>query len=628
VTLSVVGNFQGVVDDAGSLSLAGATLAGGPLSVTAAGGLQLLAAANVNTGNGTTTLEATGGSLTMATGSQINAGQGSVTLSASNSVALSTVNSLTLVVVSARGGAISGGATTAITAPSVALQAASGIGSAQPLSTATALLAATTGLGNLQIDNSGTLDIGNVSGVAGLTTTGGGSIALVNVGSISVSAPVTSAGGGSILINADATAGTSNLTISGPIAALGGGSINLIADRSLTILDSGQINDISVQGTGQIIASAQSYTIGPNVLLTSGTGAISEVPVSLTNVSSPQISSLGDSSITGNIGQAGDRNLTVTVDWADGAVTSTPVAAAGAFDVAHEYIGDPNKGNAQDPVSATVTVTSDPNIVFTGVNPVSAVVQAAIPGTGLTVFVTQLTQTVVLTTVMIIRLEEPVQLAAPVAAAEPAPIVVPPATQEKTTDERQVVLSVITATGDEKSVVRLPVGVLDDLPSLFQKLPDGHYRVYLNEPGAKHLRRVIDVQLRQGRPVAPRDESDTGESMSGTSRLEDTAPGRLVKGPASDESRGQSSALREDSPQAEIAVPHAPLADQPAPSAGPWQALLGGLGFLVGGASAGEFGSAGRLGRRLASGGKNPFGRGARAARKAKRSSDRSSPDR
>jgi len=116
--------------------------------------------------------------------------------------------------------------------------------------------------------------------------------------------------------------------------------------------------------------------------------------------------------------------------------------------------------------------------------------------------------------------------------------------------------------------------------------------------------------------------------MPGTSRLEDTAPGRVAKGTAGAESRGPSSVLREDSPQAEVAVPHAPLADQPAPAAGPWQALLGGLGFLVGGASAGEFGSAGRLGRRLASGGKNPFGRGARATRKAKRSTDPSSPDR
>jgi hypothetical protein len=60
---------------------------------------------------------------------------------------------------------------------------------------------------------------------------------------------------------------------------------------------------------------------------------------------------------------------------------------------------------------------------------------------------------------------------------------------------------------------------LNDLPSLFKKLPDGRYQIWLAEEG--HLRLVIDVVVRQGRAVDPNDNSSvrdrppTGETEVG-----------------------------------------------------------------------------------------------------------------
>jgi hypothetical protein len=42
--------------------------------------------------------------------------------------------------------------------------------------------------------------------------------------------------------------------------------------------------------------------------------------------------------------------------------------------------------------------------------------------------------------------------------------------------------------------------VLDDLPGLFRKLPDGHYKIMLKEPGERDPRLLLDINLRGGRP--------------------------------------------------------------------------------------------------------------------------------
>jgi hypothetical protein len=67
-------------------------------------------------------------------------------------------------------------------------------------------------------------------------------------------------------------------------------------------------------------------------------------------------------------------------------------------------------------------------------------------------------------------------------------------------DEREVILEVIDPNGNVTDRVVMDESVLDDLPGLFRKLPDGHYRIKLKEAGERAPRLLLDVTLRGGRP--------------------------------------------------------------------------------------------------------------------------------
>ena len=85
-------------------------------------------------------------------------------------------------------------------------------------------------------------------------------------------------------------------------------------------------------------------------------------------------------------------------------------------------------------------------------------------------------------------------------------------------NERQVLLRIVSPTGDEESAIPVPNRDLNDLPDLFKKLPDGHYRVYLAEGGRQRL--VLDVLVRQGRPVDTSEEAATAGDRPPTSQTE------------------------------------------------------------------------------------------------------------
>jgi hypothetical protein len=83
-------------------------------------------------------------------------------------------------------------------------------------------------------------------------------------------------------------------------------------------------------------------------------------------------------------------------------------------------------------------------------------------------------------------------------------------------EERQVILEVLDSENTVIERVILQEDVLDDLPGFFRKLPDGHYRIQLREPGEERLRLIIDVEIRQGKPASGGDEGQdkppTGEA--------------------------------------------------------------------------------------------------------------------
>ena len=74
--------------------------------------------------------------------------------------------------------------------------------------------------------------------------------------------------------------------------------------------------------------------------------------------------------------------------------------------------------------------------------------------------------------------------------------------------ERYFRLHVVMPDGAMLEGIRLSDGAMDDLPALFARLPDNHYRIYLIRSENQSPRMVLDVVVRDHRPIDPADASD------------------------------------------------------------------------------------------------------------------------
>ncbi|TWT43356.1 PKD domain-containing protein [Botrimarina hoheduenensis] len=85
--------------------------------------------------------------------------------------------------------------------------------------------------------------------------------------------------------------------------------------------------------------------------------------------------------------------------------------------------------------------------------------------------------------------------------------------------ERYLELRLVGPDGVEGAGYRLPDDSLSDLPTLFSRLPDDRYRIYVVEAQTETRRLVIDVNVRGGRVVDLSDDSDGGRDRPPTTRL-------------------------------------------------------------------------------------------------------------
>jgi hypothetical protein len=134
--------------------------------------------------------------------------------------------------------------------------------------------------------------------------------------------------------------------------------------------------------------------------------------------------------------------------------------------------------------------------------------------------------------------------------------------------EPRLVLRVVSPAGIEDKIREEPLAdeVLDNLRALFQRLPDGHYRIYRIEPdGAEWL--VADVIVREGRNIDAADEA--AQTVPPAPQAEESAP--PAPKPADQERSDQP--LSEQTSQAPRDMPAAAVAlaaGSLAPSA-PWR---------------------------------------------------------
>ncbi|MCO6046167.1 PKD domain-containing protein [Aeoliella sp. ICT_H6.2] len=121
------------------------------------------------------------------------------------------------------------------------------------------------------------------------------------------------------------------------------------------------------------------------------------------------------------------------------------------------------------------------------------------------------------------------------------------------TTERFFRLHVVLPDGRMLEGIRLPDGVMDDLPALFARLPDNHYRIFFVRSDSQSERLVLDVVLRDHRPTDPADASDGTRDRPPTEDLQQPAEQQQPPGEAN-----------EDIPQ--TPAPQAPAAGNAAPA--------------------------------------------------------------
>ncbi len=269
--------FNGTIDGGGDLliNMAGANgdatfnaaIGGGTalnsISVTTVDDLTfantIATTANVTqtAGTGTTTLSGSniGGTLTMSNETILLAG-----------VTNTVIGAATL---TATAGGITDGNAAAnnVTAPSLALVAITGIGSAiDPIETTITNLEAQTTTGGVFLSNTGTLNVGNASGVlSGVDVTGAsGDVSLVATGSINISLFNEDVfGPGNITIKAQGA--TSNVN-TGTLGGFGAGSVQTTGAGALLSVTAGQ--DVNM-GTATVNDYGDMYSAG-SILITAG----------------------------------------------------------------------------------------------------------------------------------------------------------------------------------------------------------------------------------------------------------------------------------------------------------------------------------------------------------------------
>jgi WD40 repeat protein/serine/threonine protein kinase len=90
----------------------------------------------------------------------------------------------------------------------------------------------------------------------------------------------------------------------------------------------------------------------------------------------------------------------------------------------------------------------------------------------------------------------------------PGPLVNPESEWDPALND-QIVLQALNL-GRMTDEIVIPAEVLDDLPQLFRRLPDGRFRILVQESeGKRGLRLLLDISLRGGKPADVSDEGDS-----------------------------------------------------------------------------------------------------------------------
>ena len=487
------------------------------------------------------------------------------------------------------GGAILDATTAAsvvnLTAHELILTATTGVGAANALETSVAELTVLNACGigtgtGLAAD----IRINNVSGQL-LSVNGAinsavcaSEIEISNDATLRMAGPVVNSSGGGILLDARSSAGGSDLIIDAPILATGPrGDIEFRTAADLVIHDTGFAND--VQGASVTGHADGDVLFADNVVVRSATGAITSPVPMLGNVETPQVTAAGIAVVRGDFGRANESTFVFEVLWdPDGPIQDqllsgdpvfsheqgtivgvAPTFGPGAFEFDHFYPGNPDELNPANPIPITITLFDDPQILFTSrgeeLGRVSITSLAEVPGEGLASALA-FDLSIEVPPVEAQRSQDAVFIEESVSALEEEAAdtdVVSLVESDLVSEDQIIVIEKIApsgdvATGPDGRFLRHQIrgdeaqAVLEDLPGLYDRLQDGHWRIYLKQADNGQQQLISDVTLRNGRPAG-----GEGGTLDRPPTEEDGADFEPELSPQHDEPTGESA-----DPQARI----------------------------------------------------------------------------
>lgn len=256
--------------------------------------------------------------------------------------------------------------------------------------------------------------------------------------------------------------------------------------------------------------------------------------------SSTPISADSSTTLSVTLQTGGTVSVPVTVNWGDGS-TMGPVTLSSADpseQFVHFFSSNPDKTDPAAPIPIDVAFPAAGQTISTQT-------LATVSGTGVGIAVIPDTTSSFTAVVMIPQIEiAPTIVVVEQPVSEQVDVGEAPS-QTTGGTERTVMLQIVSPSGDDLSNIQLPETSLSDLPGLFRKLPDGHYRIFFSEGGAAqsekdqenglgkgpksetaNARLLLDVMVRQGRPVdAGEDSGDTGDRPPTSKTDSDQADG-------------------------------------------------------------------------------------------------------
>ncbi|CAK9109798.1 Uncharacterized protein SCF082_LOCUS51013 [Durusdinium trenchii] len=492
------------------------------------------------------TRDGMGGAITMADGSQILSDSGMIRLLADSDITVGRiVTSTQISIESVSRGIVDAGDTGGVDlqAEDLALRAATGIGSDNAIETSVSQLAAFNQIaGNIRIDNSSgsLLTIGVVDGLSGVTQggTAGGWIEVNHIGALTVDAPVVNVSGGGIVLTAASNGGgDDDLTINDVVMAPGeNGDILFLVDDGLYINDSG--SELDIYGKSVTGHAGGKVIFSDDVIVASFTGSITQPTPEITSVTTPQVTATGIAVVETEFGREDESNFTFVFVWdpeegvfdelssgdaivsddTGGVIGVVPTDGPNTVTVDNFYPANPNEANPSADIPITVILFDDPNITFTsagvdlGVTMVTSL--ASVPGEGLVGFA-----------VFDLSIEVELQSVADFLAVSSERVVI----IERIGPDGKVARDADGEPIREELYGEEAQQVLADLPGLFMKLKEGHWRIYMKEGDDAQQQLVRDVELHDGRPAAgdagTQDRPPTGESdvMEDATPMDDAA---------------------------------------------------------------------------------------------------------